>query len=199
MVNKDKKYWSKSQKHPSWKARLCLLLTFWVSDFSYAKKEKKYLPLSQANIKKRRSMNFFAKKIHYCTDVEMPPPIWLFGSFCEISQWVTLFSLSLFFFFHNRETWSHIIHGSTLVSLDNLADCYWNWWVLPISRVDTQGCQQLPPVAQKPTLQQPWDWATWPQEQPERREGQVKPKCKPGISTSALSQWAHFPCSLCFH
>ena len=150
-------------------------------DFSYAKKW--------------RHMSFL-QKIRYCIEVEMPHPRWLFGPFSEHFQRVTSFSSS---FFHSRETWSHIINVSTLVSLDNLTDCYWNWWVPPWSKVDRQGCQELPACAQKPPLQRPWDQATWPREPPERRKGWVRPTLMPGISTSALSQWGHFPCVLCFH
>lgn len=102
-------------------------------------------------------------------------------------------------FSHSRESRSHIINVSSLVSSDNLTDRYWNWWVPLWSKEDAQGCQELPLCAQKATLPQPWNWATWPQQQSEGRNGWVRPKSNPGISTSALSQWGHFPCILCFH
>ena len=167
-------------------------------DFSYAKKWKNTCLFHGAGRKKKKKWRHmsFLQKIRYCIEVEMPHPRWLFRPFSEHFQWVTSFSSS---FFHSRETWSHIINVSTLVSLDNLTDCYWNWWVPPWSKVDRQGCQELPSCAQKPPLQRRWDQATWPREPPERRKGWVRPTLKPGISTSALSWWGHFPCVLCFH
>lgn len=129
---------------------------------------------------KRRYMNFLQKKknalLYWGGNATPHMIIWAF-------QWNFNESPHLLpVFFPSKETRPHLINVFTLVSLDNLADCYWNWWVPSCSKVDTQGCQELPPCAQKPPLQRPWDGATWPQEQPERREGWMRPNFKPGIS-----------------
>lgn len=115
-----------------------------LSEFQISHMRKRILAsfMGLVGKKKWRHMSFL-QKIRYCIEVEMPHPRWLFGPFSEHFQWVTAFSSS---FFHSRETWSHIINVPTLVSLDSLTDCYWNWWVPPRSEVDTQGCQELPSV-----------------------------------------------------
>lgn len=110
-------------------------------------------------------------------------------------QWLTPFSSS---FFQSRETGSYIWNVSALVSLGNLADCYFNWRVPPWSKVDTQGCWGLPPCAQQATLRRPWDQATWSQEpRKEERVAEAKTQARP--LKFELSPWGHFPCILCFH
>lgn len=54
--------------------------------------------------------------------------------------------------FMTGETWQ--LYKYTLDFLDDLLDCYWNWWVPPPCGImDTSAnCQKLPSCAQKATL-----------------------------------------------
>lgn len=123
-TNKEK-YWSRSQKDLIWKTWFGLLVTFWVSDFLHAKKEKNTYLLHWAG-REKKIYEFSAKKKKYdWTNVEMLHPKWLFGPFSKNFQWITSFSSSIYIFFHSRETRLHIRNVSTLV-LETFADCYSN-------------------------------------------------------------------------